>query len=92
MALSAFYTGHASLLYAILAQAAGNLAHLGYQRETMLGVAMRLYGAAVGELGRGIRKVEFSVLVATVLALIMAEVCGIVAVVVGFEDLITSSL
>lgn len=53
---------------------------------------MRLYGAAVGELGRGIRKVEFSVLVATVLALIMAEVCGIVAVVVGFEDLITSSL
>ena len=76
MALSTYGQGHKSLLYAILAQAAGNLAHLGHEREKMLTLAMRFYAAAIHHLGRSIEKgaTEFSILLATVLALIMAEV------------------
>ena len=75
MALSSYIQGHKSLLYAILAQAAGNLAHLGYERDEMLKLAMKLYGAAIQHLGRSIERgaTQFSILLATVLALIMAE-------------------
>jgi hypothetical protein len=79
MALSSYSQGHKSLLYAIFAQAAGNLAHLGYQREKMLKLAMQFYAASIQHLGRSVERgtTEFSILLATVLALIMAEVLRI---------------
>ena len=76
MALSANTRGRKSLLYAILAQAAGNLAHLGHKREDMLVLATRYYAGAIEQLRGSLEEnaIDFSVILASVLTLIMAEV------------------
>jgi hypothetical protein len=76
MARSACTRGQRSLLYAILAQAAGNLAHLGHKREDMLVLATRFYAGAIKQLRESLEEnaTDFSVILASVLTLIMAEV------------------
>jgi hypothetical protein len=76
MARSASIRGQKSLLYAILAQAAGNLAHLGRKREDMLVLATRFYVIAIKRLRESLEEnaTDFSVILASVLTLIMAEV------------------
>ena len=76
MALSAYTRGQKSLLYAILAQAAGNLAHLGRKREDMLVLATRFYTTAIKQLRESLQEnaIDFSVILASILTLIMAEV------------------
>ena len=76
MARSASIRGQKSLLYAILAQAAGNLAHLSRKREDMLVLATRFYAIAIEQLRESLKEnaTDFSVILASVLTLIMAEV------------------
>jgi len=76
LARCGYTRGHKSLLYAILAQAAGNLAHLGYRREDMLGLATGFYARAMKQLRERLQDADndFTAILASVLTLIMAEV------------------
>jgi Fungal specific transcription factor domain len=76
MARSGSAVGQKSLLYAILAQAAGNLAHLGHRREEMLVLAMMFYARAIRQLRESLEEnsADFSVIMASILTLVMAEV------------------
>lgn len=76
MALSANVRGQNPLLYAILAQAAGNLAHLDHKREDMLVLATGYYVRAIEKLRESLEEnaTDFSIILASVLTLIMAEV------------------
>jgi len=76
MARSGSALGQKSLLYAIIAQAAGNLAHLGYRREEMLVLARMFYATAIKQLREGLEEnsADFSVIMASILTLVMAEV------------------
>jgi len=76
MARSGCTRGQKSLLYAILAQAAGNLAHLGNNREELLVLAMMFYGIAIKLLRESLEEKapDFSIILASILTLVMAEV------------------
>jgi hypothetical protein len=67
--------GHKSLLHAMLAQAAGNLAHLGCKKEYMSTLTVKYYALAIKNLRKGLedQQEDFSVVLASVLTLIMAE-------------------
>jgi Fungal specific transcription factor domain len=68
--------GHRALLHAMLAQAAGNLAYLGSDVELMSILTVKHYALAIENLRRGLEDdwKDFSVVLASVLTLIMAEV------------------
>ncbi|KUJ20681.1 uncharacterized protein LY89DRAFT_451784 [Mollisia scopiformis] len=66
--------GQKSLYYAILAQAAGNLAHLGSRREEMLRLATQFYSDGVKHLRTSLGDMDFSAVIASIVTLIMAEV------------------
>lgn len=68
--------GQKSLYNAILAQAAGNLAQLGSQREKMSILAAKFYYDGIRDLRKGLesKDMDFSTTVASIMTLIMAEV------------------
>lgn len=68
--------GQKSLYNAMLAQAAGNLAQLGSQRDKMSALAMKFYTDGVKDLRKGLesKDMDFSTVVASIMTLIMAEV------------------
>jgi hypothetical protein len=67
---------HKSLLHAMLAQAAGNLAYMGCREEDMLTLTLEHYVMSVEYLRKGLEEdsKDFSLVLASVLTLIMAEV------------------
>ena len=76
MANSGESKAHKSLLHAILAQAAGNLAHLG-NYPSMASLALEYSLVATRQLRKAFEEEyvgDFSVMLASVLTLIMAEV------------------
>lgn len=68
--------GHKSLLHAMLAQAAGSLAYMGCKKEEMSNMTLEHYALAVKELRKDLQEglKDFSLVLAIVLTLIMAEV------------------
>lgn len=75
MARSGKSCGQRSLLHALLAQAAGNLAHMGCQEEAMSNLTLKHYALAVTELRKAFSgTIDFCVIMASILTLIMAEV------------------
>jgi hypothetical protein len=68
--------GHKALLHAMLAQAAGNLAYLGSDKGLMSTLAAKHYALAIEDLRKGLEDEakDFSVVLASVLTLVMAEV------------------
>lgn len=79
--------GHKALLHAMLAQAAGNLASLGSNEELMPTLAVKHYALAIEDLRKGLEDEakDFSVVLASVLTLVMAEVT-VHARLIEFED------
>ena len=67
--------GHRSLFHAILAQAAGNLAHLGVDKETYKALNMEHYARSIEELRKSISDEgkDFSIALASMLTLVVAE-------------------
>jgi hypothetical protein len=67
--------GRRSLLHAMLAQAAGNLCHMGYQKEAMSTFALKHRILAITELRKELSfSNDFCIVMASILTLIMAEV------------------
>ncbi|KAF8867366.1 hypothetical protein BDZ45DRAFT_795082 [Acephala macrosclerotiorum] len=68
--------GQNSLYNAMLAQAAGNLAQLGSQREKMSVLATKFYANGIRDLRKGLESkgMDFSTVVASIMTLIMAEI------------------
>lgn len=77
MARSGFLMGQNSLLYAILAQAAGNLAHLGWKEKDMAILTIKYYTLAIESMRKELQQSQkdYSLILATVHTLIMAEAC-----------------
>lgn len=80
-AVALHYTSQSnqSLFKALLAQAAYNLAYLDCGRERMLNLAARYYASALGELRNGLldQHKDYGALMASIMTLVMVEVCFI---------------
>ncbi|CZR60976.1 uncharacterized protein PAC_10872 [Phialocephala subalpina] len=68
--------GQRALYNAMLAQAAGNLAQLGSQRDKMSALAIKFYADGIKDLRKGLesKEMDFSTVVASIMTLIMAEI------------------
>lgn len=67
--------GQRSLLHAMLAQAAGNLSHMGCQQDAMSTLALKHRVLAIIELRKELSfSNDFCIVMASILTLIMAEV------------------
>jgi hypothetical protein len=79
MAQSEKSCGQRSLLHGMLSQAAANLAHIGYQRNAMAALTMKHYVSAIAELRKALLEssIDFCIIMASILTLIMAEVSRI---------------
>lgn len=74
MARSGKSCGQRSLLHAMLAQAAGHLAHMGCQEKVMSALTLKHYASAITELRKALSgSIDFCVVMASILTLIMAE-------------------
>jgi Fungal specific transcription factor domain len=74
MARSEKSCGQRALLHGLLSQAAGNLAHIGYQRDEMATLTLKHYVSAIAELRKALRECsDFCIIIASILTLIMAE-------------------
>jgi hypothetical protein len=71
--------GHSALLHAMLAQAAGNLAHKSCRERVMSRLTINYYALAIEDLRTDFKKSlgNFSLMLACVLTLIMAEVSSL---------------
>ena len=78
---------HKALLHTMLAQTAGNLASLGSNEDLIPTLAVKHYALAIEDLRKGLgdEAKDFSVVLASVLTLVMAEVT-VHAHLIRFED------